>query len=179
MKKITMNTNTKQNLSRNIQYFSLPRYDELPSVGLFLEQTVEYINQCLSPLNCLSITSSMVRNYVKQGLVQNPIRKKYNADQIAYLLSITILKQVTSLENIQCLFFSQKETYANPMAYNYFCDELENALYFQFGLKNSLEDIGVTSSIEKEILRSSIIAVSNIIYINSCFQFLNSRQSND
>ena len=43
--------------------FRMPRYDELPNVGLYLEQTVKYINECLSPLN-IPVTSSMISNYV-------------------------------------------------------------------------------------------------------------------
>lgn len=50
--------------------------------------------------------------------------------------------------------------------------ELENILFFQFGLKDSVEDIGTTSSIEKKMLRSAIIAVSHIIFLNNCFQLL-------
>ena len=39
-------------------------------------------------------------------------------------------------------------------------------LQFQFGLKDSVDDVGVTSSFEKKMLRSAIIAVSHVIYLN-------------
>ena len=67
-----MNLKINKEIADSMANFSLPRYDELPTVGFFLEQTVEYINQVLEPLNGLQITSSMVRNYVKQGLISNP-----------------------------------------------------------------------------------------------------------
>ena len=57
-------------------------------------------------------------------------------------------------------------------AYDYFCMEMENILYYRFGLKSTLLDIGVTSSLEKEMLRSAIIAVSHQIYLNACFRLL-------
>ena len=173
-----MNEMIKKEIAQSMSCFSLPRYEQLPTVGFFLEQTVEYINQCLQPLNGLQITSSMIRNYVKQGLIQNPVRKKYSVDQIAYLICITILKQVASLEDLNHLFIQQQKTYTSPVAYNYFCDELENVLRFQFGLKDTLDTVGVTSSLEKDILRSAIIAVSNIIYINQCFDYLNQKAKN-
>jgi hypothetical protein len=50
--------------------------------------------------------------------------------------------------------------------------ELENFLYYRFGLKDDLEEIGVTESLEKEILRSAIVAVSHMVYLNACFQLL-------
>ncbi len=167
-----MDNNIKLMIAENIRGFRLPRYDELPNVGLYLEQTTKYINQCFEPLGCIEITSSMIRNYVKQGLVSNPVQKHYYADQIGYLICITILKQVAPLEHINKLFFRQKTVYQNQVAYDYFCMEIENVLYYRFGLKNSLEDVGTTSSIEKEMLRSAIIAVSHIIYFNACFNYL-------
>ena len=170
-----MNETIKKEIQQSIQNFSLPRYEELPTVGLFLEQTVEYINQCLAPLDGLKITSSMVRNYVKQGLIQNPVRKKYNIDQIAYLICVTILKQIACLEDLQHLFMQQQKIYTSPVAYNYFCDELENVLFYQFGYKEKMDHIGTSDSLEKDILRSAIMAVVNMIYIQKCFENLNKK----
>ena len=112
----------------------------------------------------------MIRNYVKMGLVANPVKKQYRADQIAHLISITILKQAITLEHISQLFTRQKKVYTDPVAYNYFCSELENILYFRFGLKDSVDDVGITSSMEKDMLRSAIIAVSHMIYLDACFE---------
>ena len=70
------------------------------------------------------------------------------------------------------LFARQKAVYTDPVAYDYFCTELENVLYFRFGLKDTVDNVGVTTSVEKDILRSAIIAVSHIIYLNACFEHL-------
>ncbi|MDY2626885.1 MAG: DUF1836 domain-containing protein [Lachnospiraceae bacterium] len=156
----------------SIKMFHLPTYGQLPDTGLYLEQTSQYINRCLAPLGCIEITSSMISNYVKKGLIANPVKKLYSADQIAHLICITILKQVLSLENISILFARQTKVYTDEIAYDYFCRELENILYFQFGIKDSVEEIGITSSIEKKMLRSAIIAVSHIIFLNNCFKHL-------
>ena len=162
----------KQKLAESLRGFHLPRYRELPDMGLYLEQTVQYINACLEPLGCVEITGSMVRNYVKQGLVENPVRKRYHADQIGYLICITLLKQAAPLEYVHRMFRRQRDVYANQMAYDYFCCELENVLFVRFGLKEQLEDLGVTSTVEKELLRSGITAVSHMIYMNACFRTL-------
>ena len=79
-----------------------------------------------------------------------------------------------SLEHISQLFARQKEVYTDPVAYDYFCTELENILYFRFGLKDSVDDVGVTFSVEKDMLRSAIIAVSHMIYLDACFGQLES-----
>lgn len=172
----SMNTMIKSALTDSMRGFHLPRYAELPDMGLYLEQTTKYINQCLKPLGCAELTSSMIRNYVKQGLVINPVHKQYYADQIAHLICITLLKQVTPLEYIDKLFSRQRKVYTDQVAYDYFCTELENILYFRFDLKDSVENIGLTSSIEKEMLRSAITAVSHVIYLNACFQYLSQEE---
>ena len=68
-----------------IEKFRMPRYREISDVGLYLEQTVKYINGVLAPLGCMEVTASMVSNYVKNGFVPAPVKKQYYADQIAYL----------------------------------------------------------------------------------------------
>ena len=100
----------KERLAGSLRDFRLPRYAELMNVGLYLEQTSEYINSFLKPLGCVEVTGSMIRNYVKKGLVANPVKKRYGADQIAHLLCIAVLKQVLSLENIAELFRRKAKT---------------------------------------------------------------------
>ena len=162
----------KTALADAMRTFALPRYEQLPNVGLYLEQTTKYINQCLQPLGFAETTGSMIRNYVKMGLVVNPVQKQYYAEHIAHLMAISVLKHVVPLEHINKMFSRQKLVYTDLTAYDYFCMELENVLHFRFGLKEDLEEIGVTESLEKEILRSAIIAVSHMVYLNACFQLL-------
>ena len=146
-------------------------------MGLYLEQTTRYINSVLEPLGYIEITNSMISNYVKKGLVASPVKKQYNANQIIHLIVIAILKNVVSLENISELFVRQIKIYTDEVAYDYFCQELENMLQFQFGLKDSVEDVGVTSSFEKKMLRSAIIAVAHMIYLNSCFKIISEKSN--
>ena len=54
-------------MTMDIAGFCLPRYAQIPGVGLYLEQVVRYINAQLAPLGEPELTSSMVSNYVKQG----------------------------------------------------------------------------------------------------------------
>ncbi len=163
-----------KNLSNNqiteaVKSFRMPRFYELPNVGLYLDQTTKYINGFLSPLGCMEITPSMVSNYVKKGLISNPTKKQYNAEQIAYLFFIAVAKNVLSMENIKKLIDIQKKSYTNEVAYNYFCSELENMLFYIFGITQDVEKIGDTSSDAKAMCRSLLIAVSHTIYLHSQF----------
>ena len=87
-------------MKSSIQGFHMPRYQDIPNMGLYLEQTTKYLNHFLAPLGCMEVTSSMISNYVKKGLISSPVKKLYYADQIAYLFFIIIAKQVLFMENI-------------------------------------------------------------------------------
>jgi DNA-binding transcriptional MerR regulator len=165
-----MNTNMNDVLAASMKDFALPKFGQLPDMGLYLEQTAKYINQCFAPLGTMEITGSMIRNYVKMGLVKNPVKKQYYRDQIAHLMAITILKPALSLENIQQLFQLQRGVYTDETAYDYLCMELKNTLDYRFGVTGGLEDVGRTKSIEKEMLRSAVSAVAHIVYLDHCFR---------
>lgn len=63
-------------------------------------------------------------------------------------------------------------TYSTETAYQYFCREFENILFFIFGLKDSVDDVGVDSSDEKTILRNTIITVAHKVYLGKCLYAL-------
>lgn len=157
-----------------IANFRMPRYNEIPNVGLYLEQTTKYINECLAPLE-VSITPSMLSNYVKQGYISRPIKKQYYADQIAYLLFVVLAKQVLSMDNIAALFKLQQETYTLEEAYRFFCDELEGMLKYIFEGKNELRTVSDEDPFAKKTLRSVVIAISEIIYLSRCFKMLSQK----
>ena len=161
----------------SIETFRLPRFREIPDVGLYLDQTVKYINRYLEPLGGMEITSSMVSNYVKKGYIKSPVRKQYDADQIAYLFTIAIMKNVVSMEHIARLYDMQKRVYSTQIAYDYFCIELENMLQYTFGLKEEVEAVGTSNTDLKRMLRCVIIAVANIIYVHHRFAAVDGDES--
>ena len=171
-----MTQEMKDRMMDSIRNFRLPRYDAIPNVGLYLEQVTQYIRDCLAPLKDVNITSSMISNYVKRGLVENPVKKQYNREQIAYLIYIAVTKTVLSLDNIRTLLDMQKQAYDIKAAYNYFCTELENNIFYVFGLKDSVdaEDGEVTD--EKMMLRNNVITVAYQTYQNMCFSVIQDEQ---
>ena len=166
-------------IKTSIENFRLPRYDEIPDVGLYLEQTAKYISNLLKPLEDISITRSMISNYIKQGLVSNPVKKQYSRDQIAYLIYIAIAKTVLSLDHIRLFIQMQQQTYDNPIAYNYFCMEFENVLFYVFGFKDSAEQIGKDRTNLKIMLHNMIITVAHKIYLDKCFNYIEKENQKD
>ena len=115
------------------------------------------------------ITPSMVSNYVKKGLVSNPVRKQYSREQIASLLFIAAAKSVLSMENIGLLFSMQRKSYPSEVAYGYFRTELQQAVAVVFGLEKQMPPIEENATGEKIMLRTTTIAVAHKIYLEHCF----------
>ena len=167
-----MDMEMKRRMAESIRGLRLPRYAEIPTVGLYLEQTIKYINSYLAPLGCLELTGSMASNYVKKGLIPAPVKKQYFPEQICYLFFVALAKNLTSMENIDLLISVQRGTYTLPVAYDYMCGELENMLFYFFGLKNRPEELGETDSDEKNLLRGLIMSAANVIYLNNYIEYL-------
>ena len=167
-----MNQMTKNAVSNAVGNLHLPRYHDIPDVGLYLDQVVKYIGQYLNVLGEVGITASMISNYVKKGLVDSPVKKQYDRQRIAYLFFIAVVKNVLSLDNLALFIALQKRTYAPQRAYDYFCEELENVLSYVFGLKETLDVVGYDSSDEKRMLRSAIIAVAHKAYLECNFTLI-------
>lgn len=169
----------KRQLAAPIRSFRMARYRDLPNMGLYLEQTVKYINSCLLPLGCLEITTSMVSNYVKKGVIPKPVKKQYYAEHIAYLFFVAFAKNLVSIEDIGLLIDIQKSSYMLPVAYDYLCCEMESNLLYIFGLKEAMENLGETDSDEKNLLRNLIFSAAQVIHMHACLQFVRAEQKGE
>ena len=173
----TMNQEMKRRVTACAAGFSLPRYRELPSVGLYLDQTVQLVNSCFRSFPGVELTPSMVSNYVKKGVISHPVKKKYSREQLASLIYIVLSKNVLSLENIDTLFQMQRAHCTAAEAYDYFCDEMENCLPFVFGCTREIRDLAVDAADEKLLLRSTILAAANKMYLDCCFNALRQEEN--
>ena len=63
----------------------------------------------------------------------------------------------------------QRKTYTPQRAYDYLCSEFENLLEYVFGIKESIDTIGVDHTEEKIMLRSAIVTVAHKVYLDKLF----------
>lgn len=150
-----------------IREFRLPEYGEIPDTGLYLEQAARYVSEYLRPLPGTELTGSMVSNYVKRGLLANPVRKQYGREQLVHLFFIGVAKSVLSIEDLYLLVQLQRSTYDSRAAYNYFRAELERALRCAFGLETVLPLPDAQDSREKRILHTAIVATAHKLCLNA------------
>ena len=180
---------TSMKTYEKIAAFDLPNYTDIPDIGLFLEQAVKYVNSYMQPLGDISLTGSMVSNYVKKKIIANPVKKQYNREQITYLFFIAAAKTCLSLENLQRLIFMQREYCSCESAYEYFRRELKSALKDVFGISEggnnsqipqtarisageaapavtgdvSVPETGQTS--EQELLKKTAVTIAHQVYL--------------
>ncbi|MBQ6847779.1 MAG: DUF1836 domain-containing protein [Clostridia bacterium] len=166
----------KNELIKDIKEFHLPKYNEIPNVGLYLEQTSKYISEALAPLFGGTITGSMISNYVKKGIVSNPVKKQYDREQIAHLIFISVVKNVLSMDNIKLAVDIQKKTYDSEIAYNYFAKELEMLISHIFNTKAIPDYADVNLTDEKHMLRNIIITVAHKIYLEKYFNLIGEKK---
>ena len=104
-------------------------WDELPDIPLYMDQVVSYLSrQMISIGDGDPLTSAMINNYIKDGLVERANGKKYDQEHLAYLTAISALKQVMSVREMKVLTTVGREMRAPDKQYEYFCRYLNEAM---------------------------------------------------
>ncbi|WP_105209184.1 DUF1836 domain-containing protein [Streptococcus suis] len=104
---------------------TLPYWHELPDLDLYLDQVLLYVNQTTNSSELLeqkSLTAAMINNYVKHKQLEKPIKKKYQKQQVARLIALTILKNVFSIQEISQTLHLLLQSSNSESLYNHFVD---------------------------------------------------------
>ena len=149
--------------NEKILAFKMPRYNELPSIELYIDQVLSYIDSIFDPLEMQDIekplTASMVNNYVKQGAVPPTVKKRYSREHIAYLIIVRLAKQIFTIDEIIRMIQIQKSVYDIEIAYNYICEELEKILVAVFTEQPLPRDSSITMKPQRYFVRNTLISV--------------------
>ena len=87
------------------QYQPQP-WERMPEIYLYMDQVLSYMEKQLGIFDRNGegvLTSSMVNNYVKAGVLPRPEKKKYSRDHLAMLTMICMLKSSLSIPDISSL----------------------------------------------------------------------------
>lgn len=104
-------------------------WDQLPDIPLYMDQVVGYLSrQMVSIGDGDPLTSAMINNYIKDGLVERANGKKYGQEHLAYLTAISALKQVMSVREMKVLTTVGREMRSPDKQYEYFCKYLDQAM---------------------------------------------------
>ena len=104
------------------------RWEELPDLALYMDQIVSYMPRQLIHFDQgETLTSAMVNNYIKDGLLPRAEGKRYGKTHLAYLTAICALKQVISVKDAGLLASDHADGQTGEM-YGRFLKQLDLAL---------------------------------------------------
>ena len=114
----------------------ISRISEMPKIELYLDQLLTLVSQELAFMEVPGetlVTGSMVNNYVKQGVIPAPRKKRYTRRHVASLLFVCALKRVFSISQVSELAALIWTSGLDLEAlYDRVCAALEDALVRRF-----------------------------------------------
>lgn len=160
----------KKYIDKDISNFHIPRWEEIPDIDLYLDQTVTILEKYLESYvdkDEKIITKTMINNYVKQQLLDPPVNKKYSRKHIAHLFVICVLKQVYNITDIAELIKLALKTHSIETSYNKFCDELEKSISIVFKGEEYTENEVMNR--EMYLLKNVVLSFANKLYVKKTF----------
>ena len=123
--------NDHDRLQTEIGRYKPVPWDQIPDLGLYMDQVITFITRAYEPLYGDStkryLSAPMINNYVKNRLIPRPSGKKYSRLQIAMLIMIVALKRVCVMEDIRVMLYTESEEEVQAL-YTRFCERQAQSL---------------------------------------------------
>ncbi|MBQ3135803.1 MAG: DUF1836 domain-containing protein [Oscillospiraceae bacterium] len=104
-------------------------WDELPDLALYMDQIISYMpRQLINLQGDEQVTSAMVNNYIKDGLVPRAEGKRYGKTHLGYLTAVCAMKKVLSVKDMRTMLDFVPENKQPEAIYNYFARAIDTAL---------------------------------------------------
>lgn len=108
-----------------ISHYEPITWERLPELDLYMDQVITLMDKQLAPFSLKGdrlLTSSMINNYVKDGVLPRPEAKKYSKEHLAMLLIVCMLKSVLSLPEINIILQNMAADHGVKELYPKFSD---------------------------------------------------------
>lgn len=104
-------------------------WEDLPDIALYMDQVISYMpRQLINFKEDDQLTSAMVNNYIKDGLVPRADGKRYGPVHLGYLTAVCAMKKVLSVKDMRAMLDSVPDSKEPEAIYNYFSRALDTAL---------------------------------------------------
>ena len=118
----------------SLDRFCLPSWDDIPDMGLYMDQTIRLVRQYMGILSPdegeAFITAAAVNNYVRKKLMPEPVHRRYYRIHIVYLLMICSLKQCVSLSMLRSILPADLAAEKVRDVYASFVRRFQQALHY-------------------------------------------------
>ena len=151
----------------------IPRWDQLPDMGLYMEQVVSLVNSTFGPacsdISYPPLTPNMVNNYVKAKIVEAPVNKRYGKLSVAQIIVVYILKMCYSTEEAGRLIEIGMEIGRPNIVYNRFCKAIEDAMQNVFGGEIYLSDEALPDRRYRYLMGNFALSFACKFYVHKVF----------
>lgn len=147
-----------------MEQFTLPDWEQLPQLELYMDQVIILLKQYLSALYRgeadKAITTSIINNYVRMKVMPPPVKKKYSRVHIATLIMICVLKQSLSISSIQRILPDDHGEEETKQLYNDFVGQYRSVR--EGFLRQFRSGDPLLPSHDRALLLTSCAVVSNL-----------------
>ena len=133
-------------LTEKIHRQTQSSYEDFPDIQLYMDQVLEYLaREELFFKEGDKLTSAMINNYIKDGLLPRANGKKYSREHLVYLSIIASLKQVLSVKDTGVLVKEEIENGKEKEYYDTFLRMLNESFQGVLQTLKEYEKEGISS----------------------------------
>lgn len=151
-------------------------WDQIPDIDLYMDQVIMFMQRQHIGLEISSeetLTSAMINNYIKSGILPRANGKKYSREHIGYLTAICLLKQILSVSDTGALLSKKMKSEDISVFY----DEYKKILDREYSaVAEKIEGCDTESKMANAALE---LAVSSYAQKLACQQLVDMLDRND
>jgi len=144
-------------------------WERIPDIDLYMDQVISYMGRQhigFSMDGEETLTSAMINNYIKNGLLPRAKGKRYSREHIGYLSAICLLKQVLSVGETGVLLQNQMEHRNIEDFYRNYTETLDRVY------NETAEELASKSDYEELAQAALEMAVSSYAQMLACKKIL-------
>lgn len=144
-------------------------WDRIPDIDLYMDQVISYMSRQHIGFSLdgeENLTSAMINNYIKNGLLPRAKGKRYSREHIGYLTAICLLKQVLSVSETGVLLHNQMEHRDIEDFYRNYTETLDKVY------QATAEELASKSDYEEMAQAALEMAVSSYAQMLACKKIL-------
>ncbi len=164
-----MTSANKISANVNIMEFHIPRWQEIPDIGLYMEQSIQFIHSRLreycEPFGIVPVTKNMINNYVKAKIVEAPVNRRYSRLALAMIIVVSLMKACYSTEEVNKLIKMGLKLEGVGLTYDRFCEAVENAIKSVFSGEVAAKDENINGRAKKYIMDNFALSMACKYYV--------------
>lgn len=131
-------------------------WEALPDIDLYMDQVVGYLPRQTVGGKAPVMTSAMINNYVKDGLLPRACGKRYHKEHLVYLTAIGLLKNVLTVKDMKLLLDSEIREGREPEFYAEFLKHVDEAFS------------GVNQGVDENLAEEDLAEAALALALTSC-----------